>query len=228
MKLQVIAVVTIFTVLFTCTIAVSADDFFIECDEVIEQPKFSSLKKYYETHSGEPKPDMCFRLNDNEYLVTVTNIDRMAQGLYYYNSINNEMELYRAMPLIDVIDEFEGKGKKRYVILSWSNLHQRGWSYGYAILDLISQKGAKPFVVYDLLTVSEDPVSGLCGEWSPYGEKKRSRNEGRMQKINGYEIDDEETKKVSIVFSMSEQDCETLEIRSFERRFRLVDGKFTE
>jgi hypothetical protein len=228
MKSQMIAALAILTVLFTCTTTVRADNFFIECDVVFEESKYSPLKKYYESHPGEPKPDMCFRLNDNEYLITVTNIDRIAQGLYYYNSTKGEMELYRSMPLIDVKEEFVGGNNKRYVLLSWSNLHQRGWSYGYAILNLISQRGEKPFVVYDLLTVNEDPVSGLCGEWISKGEKKRSVNEGQMQKIDGYEIVNEDTKKVSIVFSVSEQDCKTLEIRAFQRIFRLVKSKFTE
>jgi hypothetical protein len=60
-----------------------AESFIIDCGEALSQKGFLKLTEYYDKHPDEPQPDMCFRLNNYEFLVTVTAIGRVGQGLYY-------------------------------------------------------------------------------------------------------------------------------------------------
>lgn len=212
---------------------VTAGDFFIDCGEALSQKGFLKLKEYYDANPDKPKPDMCFRLNNYEFLVTVTGTGRVAQGLYYYDAKENKMELYEGayMADIEVKKEFLGKNKKRYVLISWSNLAHGNWDYGYDILNLISKAGKKPFVLYNLLSVNEDPEAGLCGEWSSKdksgkAEKHQKIKEGITSRIKGYKILNEGTEKVKIVFTITEQDCKTLKRTTYEKVFSLVGDQF--
>ncbi len=72
--------------------ATASNNFFMECDKVLEKKEFLSLKAYYDKHPDEPHPDMCFRLNNNEFLITVTGTGRVFQGLYYFNSKEEKLE----------------------------------------------------------------------------------------------------------------------------------------
>jgi hypothetical protein len=225
-------IVILFTTLLIYGSNVTASNFFIECDKALEKKEFLPLKKYYDKHPDEPHPDMCFRLNNNEFLVTVTSTGRVFQGLYYFNS--KEEKLGRGEgggPNIEVKEEFLGKNNKRYVLLSWSNLSHGDWDYGFDILNLIPKREGKPFIVYNLLYVNEDPVSGLCGAWSSKdksGKIERHQNfkEGKKESIKGYKIIDQGTENVRIVFTITEQDCKTLEERTYQKTFHLVDGAF--
>lgn len=200
---------------------VSASQFFQECSGVLERPEFVVLKRYLDSKPELPRPDKCFRLNNNQFLVTVTNTGRVAQGLYYYDAKTNTYGLDggRYMPNINVVQEFIGPNNKRYALLSVSNLSHGDWRQGYSILNLIPTKEEKSYVHYNLLSWSEDPESGLCGTRISTGE---------ASSIGKPQITNEGTESVQIVFPVTEQDCVTSKKLTYSRTFALSDSTFKE
>lgn len=230
MKLQVFLLILLFSSVGF------ADNFFIPWDQALKKSEYTSLKKYYETHPDDQigiPPDQCFRLNNNEYLVIVTATGRMGQGLYYLNLKNGTFELHkhRAIPGIEIVQEFIATNQKRYVLLKWSNLHHGDLSNGYDILNLVPKKMGT-YELYNLFWVSEDPEVGLCGEWSSTDETGQVKHflkikEGKTQSIEGYEIKNTE-EGTKIIFFIKEQDCKTLNTRSFKKTYTLSEKKFIE
>lgn len=200
---------------------VSASQFFQECSEALEEPEFGALKKYLDSKQELPRPDKCFRLNNQQFLVTVTNTGRVAQGLYYYDAKTNAYGLDGGsyMPNVTVVQEFTGPNNKRYVLLSVSNLSRGGWWQGYSILNLIPTKDGKSYVHYSLLSWSEDPESGLCGT---------KILTGKASSIKSPQIANEGTESVQIVFPVTEQDCVTSKQTTYNKTFALNDGVFKE
>lgn len=200
---------------------VSASQFFQECSEALEEPEFGALKKYLDSKQELPRPDKCFRLNNQQFLVTVTNTGRVAQGLYYYDAKTNAYGLDGGsyMPNVTVVQEFMGPNNKRYVLLSVSNLSRGGWWRGYSILNLIPTKDGKSYVHYSLLSWSEDPESGLCGT---------KISTGKASSIKSPQIANEGTESVQIVFPVTEQDCVTSKQTTYSKTFALSDSVFME
>lgn len=215
---------------------VSANQFFQECSEALERPEFGALKKYLNSRQDLPPSDKCFRLNNHQFLVTVTDTGRVAQGLYYFDAKTNAYGLDGGsyMPNIDVVHEFMGPSGKRYVILSASNLSGGHWWQGYNILNLIPTKDGKSYIHYELLSWSEDPESGLCGHWTLTDritgktETHKKKSSGTASSIGKPEIVNEGTESVQINFAVTEQNCETSESRNYTKSFRLTDGRFQE
>lgn len=200
---------------------VPASQFFQECSEALEKPEFVTLKGYLDSKPELPRPNKCFRLNNNQFLVTVTNTGRVSQGLYYYDAKSNTYGLEGGsyMPNVDVVQEFIGPNNKRYVLLSVSNLSRGNWWQGYSILNLIPTKEGKSHVHYSLLSWSEDPESGLCGT---------KISTGKASSVDEPRITNEGTESVKIVFPVTEQDCVTSKIMTYSRTFALSDGTFKE
>ena len=215
---------------------VSAGQFFQECSEAIEKPEFSALKKYLDSNPELPQPDKCFRLNNYQFLVTVTDTGRVAQGLYYYDAKTDTYGLDDGsyMANIKVVQEFMGPNNKRYVLLSFSNLSRGDWWLGYSILNLTPTKDGKSYVHYSLLSWSEDPVSGLCGHWTSTDratgktELHKNKSTGTASSIKKPQIASEGTESVQIIFTVTEQNCETSQRNTYNRTFALSDGAFKE
>jgi hypothetical protein len=199
-----------------------AQNFFEPCDAALITAPYKSLSEYLQAHEAGLVPDMCFRLSNSEFLLTVTDAPRISQGLYHYDAKANKFDLSdgRSRPNVRVKREFEGKAKKRFVLLSWSNLHQGDWSSGYEILNLIPKKEDRSFVVYGLLSTSEDPQSGFCGT--------NSVTSGKTDAVKAVMVLNEGTESVRIVFDVTEQDCSTKKFREAKRVFGLIDGIFKE
>lgn len=197
--------------------------FFINCYNAFALKEFSALREFYDKHTEEPKPDKCLRLNNNEFLVTVTDTGRIAHGLYLIDIKHDKIEMEEVIPNIKVVTEFLGKNKKRYVLLSYSNLHAGYWSNGYLILNLIPRDSkGKSYILYSLLNVSEDPVAGLCGE-----KRERFIKEGgNAETLTSYKIIDEGTENVTLIFYATEENCKTLNKRAYTKKFKLVEGIF--
>jgi hypothetical protein len=197
-----------------------AQNFFEPCDAVLKMAPYKKLRDYLQAHETELAPDMCFRLSNFEFLLTVTNAPRISQGLYHYDAKANKFDLSdgRSWPNVRVKREFEGKANKRFALLAWSNLHAGHWASGYEILSLIPKNDGRSFVVYGLLDVSEDPQSGLCGS--------NSVARGKTNAVKAVTVLHEGTENVQIVFDVTEQDCSTIEFKVAKRIFRLNDGIF--
>lgn len=199
-----------------------AQNFFEPCDAALKTAPYKSLREYLQAHEAELVPDMCFRLSNSEFLLTVTDTPRISQGLYHYDAKANKFDLSdgRSRPNVRVKREFEGEAKKRFVLFSWSNLHQGNWSSGYEILNLISKKEDRSFVVYGLLGMSEDPQSGFCGS--------NFVTSGKTDAVTAVKVLNEGTENVRIVFDVTEQDCSTKMFREAKRVFSLINGIFKE
>ncbi len=214
----------------------SANQFFQECSEAIDKPEFSALKKYLNSRQDLPHPDKCFRINNYQFLVTVTDTGRVAQGLYYYDAKANTYGLDGGgyMPNIDVVQEFMGPNNKRYALLYASNLSRGGWWQGYSILNLIPTKDGKSYVHYSLLSWSEDPESGLCGHWistdrvTGKTELHKKISSGTASSIEKPQIVNEGMASIQMIFPVTEQNCETSERKTYNRTFVLSDGVFKE
>jgi len=200
-----------------------SERFFIDCYNAFALKEFSALREFYDKHTEETKPDKCFKLNNNEFLVTVTDTGRIAQGLYLTDIKKDKIEMENGyIAGIKVERELVGKKKKRYVLLSYSDLHAGYWSKGYFILNLIPRTEKKPYILYSLFNASEDPVDGLCGE-----KRERFIKEAEnAETINSYEIQNEGTEDVTLLFYITEENCKTLKKRTYTKKFKLADGIF--
>lgn len=199
---------------------VSASQFFQECSVALEKPEFAALKKYLDTNQKLPRPNQCFRLNNKQFLLTVTDTNRVGQGLYYYDAMTNSFGLDGGRySLVSVDREFAGLNNKRYVLLSFSNLSRGRWSQDYTILNLVPTKDRKSYIHYSLLSWIEDPVSGLCGT---------RISTGKARSIKTPQITNEGTESVQIIFQVTEQDCVTSEQTTYSKVFALRDGVFRE
>ncbi len=214
-----------------------AEDFFQDCQDVLNKPEFKVLQSYLQTRKDFPEPDECFRLNNSQFLMTVIDTGRMAQGLYYYDAKANTFGFSddHAMPLAIVVLEFLGPNKKRFVLLSASNLHRGNWDSSYSILNLIPvSQDRKPYVHYNILSWNQDPEHGLCGHQTGTSKKTgetflyKKISTGTAQSIEKPEVIEEGTNNVHLVFPVTEQNCETSEIKKYKKIFRLKDGVFRE
>jgi len=214
--------VTILFLLLLCSISlidaekVYAESFFMDCEAAFK------LKDFFDKHLDKPRPDQSFRLNNSEFLVIITDTGSVGQGLYFVNVKNNKMEIDDGYALMGVKKEFFGKNQKRYVLLATANLGSGSYSNGYSILNLIPRHNVKPYILYLLFDVSEDPIAGLCGE-------KRDRfikDHIKAEAVDSYKILNEDTENVTLVFYIIEENCETLKKRTYAKRFKLVDGIF--
>lgn len=195
--------------------------FFQSCDPVLGTPPFKRLSEFYAGHPENPKPDACFRLNNREFLVTVTDTGRVGQGLYYFNADNGTYDFpdgsYRAN--IEVMREFVGPNRKRFVILTSSNLHAGAWGIGYELLFLKPKKMGRSFETQELIFANQDPLNGMCGE---------SITEGTAAEVKDVRIEHEGTAETSVVFVVDSQVCPQGKERSYERRFVWSSGRFRE
>jgi hypothetical protein len=198
----------------------AAELYFRECDAALESPSFERLKTFYARNKNEPRPDNCFRLNRNEFLVTVTDAPRISQGLYYYDASADSFDLVdnQSRPNIKIRREFIGGGQKRYVLIKSSNLHNGSWSYSYEVLFLTSGKRRQSFVLMELLSGNEDPESGFCG----------SRLPQTATRIADFHVSEEGGANVRIEFAVEEEDCKTRTKRKYVRVFQPRESGFTE
>src|SRR6266478_219982 len=110
--------------------------FFHTCVDVLATPSFIPLHNFYLSNPDEPAPDSCFRLNDTEFLVTVTHTGPIAQGLYFFDA---KQGIYRFpdgayRESIKVETEFVGPNHKRFVLLSESFLKNGTLNESYELL----------------------------------------------------------------------------------------------
>lgn len=201
--------------------ASAGEPFFLPCDQAIDTPPFKQLREFYAGHPEEPRPDACFRLNNREFLVTVSDTGRVGQGLYYFNADTSTYEFpdgsYRAN--IEVIREVEGPNKKRFVILKTSNLHAGNWDIGYELLFLKPKENGRSFEIQELLLANQDPEIGMCG----------SRiTKGTATDVKDVRVEHEGTVDTTLVFVVNSQVCPKGKQRSYKRQFVWSSGRFRE
>lgn len=194
-----------------------AKSFFIDCVEAFKFKEFSTLVDFLNRHPNDPRPDSCFRLNNNEFLVIITDAGTVDHGLHYIATKEDKM-VKESGGLMGVAQEFLGKNKKRYVLLGWGS----PGAYGYSILNLIPKTNGKSYTEYNLIRVYEDPVSGYCGERKEYF----IRNNQNAADITSYKILNEGSEDVTIVFDITEENCKSSKKNKYTKKFKLVDGIF--
>lgn len=220
--------------------AAYAGAFFEDCNVALDREDFKVLKEfltYKEMKRVPPIPTECFRLNNFQFLMTVTSKSmwgEVGQGLYYYDGKLKKFEKVKGggKQNIKVYKEFFGGNHKRYVLLSWATLWRGKYSKGFDVINLVPTKNNKSFVYYNLITVSEDPKRGLCGEWvstNPNtGKDKHHKNiaNGKTKSINNIIINNAGTQDVSVEFIGNEQNCETSKNTIYKQTYKLEDGLF--
>jgi hypothetical protein len=221
---------------------VFGENFFVDCDKAMKKKVFSPLKIFLEDQSLYSEidgrvdclPKSCFRLNENEFLLTIPLSHNFRAGLYYVNLKNNNLILHGdvEMPNIEVQQEFTGKNKKRYALFSWGTLWHGIYSREYGVLNLVLKtKGKPPYVLYNIYSAHESD-SGLCGKWVDKNNKTgktaegQDIKEGKAHSVKRCRIENYGTDNVQIVFDIQEQNCLTLEKREYKKIVGLVDGVF--
>jgi hypothetical protein len=215
----------------------------MSCKDVLQEPDLQKVTEELASKIGASHPDKCYRLNDNEFLVTVQAAG-LGDGLYVFDVNENSIEQYESMPGIRVVKEFDGKQGQRYVLFRAGRLLHGYCTGGYNILQLASnqesgetaakhritahQRALKdlqpPVEVYNLFFTS---LGADCGGCAEYTEGERSIW-AVASKITGYRIFNEGSDDVKIVFDLKEQDCKTLKLRDYQKKFSLREGRFSE
>jgi hypothetical protein len=210
--------IIVFLVLLLSRLVV-AGNYFVDCEKALRSKDFSGLHAFYERNKDQPPPDKCFKMNNNEYLITVVDTGRIGQGLYYVNIKENKAQLDEGSytPNMKIEHEFLGKNKKRYALYSWSNLHGGNYETGYAVLFLTPKSDGKSWKTSSLFSVLGDPEGGLCGD--------RIKT-GKAGSVEGFKISGEGTEKVKIVFTVIEQDCKTLKTTTARKVFSQSGPEF--
>lgn len=205
---------------FAPNITYATEQFFRDCGSALETQEFQRLKAYYTKNKEEAGPSYCFKLNRDEFLVTVEDSGRIGQGLYYYDASNESYRLVdgKYCPNIEIKQEFIGAHQKRYVLIKCSNLHHGNWDYGYFVLYLAPGKKRQSFVFKELLWGNEDPESGICG----------SRIPDTAKAINVFHISGDGGENVRVEFTVVEEDCKTSSQKEYVRIFQPRDGDFVE
>jgi hypothetical protein len=201
--------------------ASAASQFFLPCGSALATQPFHRLQEFYADHATESQPDRCFRLNDREFLVTVSDTGRVAQGLYYFDADAGTYVFpdgaYRES--ISIKREFDGPNKKHFALIETSNLRLGNWSVSYEILFLKPGKGGRPFQLQRLLSASEDPEVGMCGTHI---------SQGAATSIVSVDVENEGTAGTMLVFVIKSQKCPNGEQWTDQRRFEWSSGSFAE
>ncbi|WP_457417702.1 hypothetical protein [Roseateles sp. P5_E7] len=202
---------------FATTGAAHAVTFFEPCEAALKTPPFKALQAFYAGKPELPNPDACFRLNNREFLVTVTDTAPIAQGLYFFDAGTSSYDFPDGAQrrAIKVKMEFdEQRSGKHFALLETSSLSGGEWFTGYQVLFLQPGKGTGSFALQRVLEVQADPESGMCGTHVRKGsaaEVKSVRPESDGQPL-------------TLVFHLAEQRCPAGPTRQVEKRF-VWDGQ---
>jgi hypothetical protein len=194
--------------LLAVTGAARATTFFEPCASALQKPAFKALQALYAGQPELPKPDACFRLNNREFLVTVSDTAPIAQGLYYFDARTGSYQFPDGAQRrgISVKMEFDDRFGKHFALLETSSLSGGEWFTGYQVLFLQPGKGAASFSLQPVLEVQADPESGLCGTHV---------RKGSAANVNSVHSDSDG----QLVFQMEEQRCPDGAPHKVEKRF---------
>jgi len=188
------------------------EPYFVSCEDALSSRPFQKLQNFYDSHPDEGEPDECFRLNNNEFLVTVNQTSRQAQGLYFFNakikSYGPAVENW-AEPGIHVVTEFKGPHEKRFVL--FESRDQNTWYSGvsYYLLYLTPYKSGKPYVFSTVLSAE--------AYWSKEGEACEQSADKPATDIDSYKVEQPGTDDTHLVFNVKEWNC-TSNNKSYLRR----------
>ena len=116
-----------------------ATAFFEPCESALKTPAFNALQVFYAGQPELPKPDACFRLNNREFLVVVTDTAPIAQGLYFFDARTGSYDFPDGARRrgISVAMEFDDRSGKHFALLKTSALGGGEWFTGYQVLLLL-------------------------------------------------------------------------------------------
>jgi hypothetical protein len=201
---------------------VRSQTYFVDCDTAFKQKEFSPLAEYFKKQPyTEHSPDQCFKLNNREFLVTVTDAARIAQGLYFcdINKASCSLHNHISTPAIKIERDFTGENGKRFVLISWSNLHSGNLNYGYDVLYLVPRTNKYPFIIEHIISVNESPTNGLCSYETDVVPPA-------AESIESYKVKNEGTKQMTLEFKIANQNCKTNFNTLRTVIFSYIDGKF--
>jgi hypothetical protein len=200
--------------------ALAGEPQFLVCEQALYTPQFIRLVAFYGRHPELPKPNECFRLNDREFLVTVTADARVAQGLYYFDSATQTYDLadgaYR--PEVSIAREFD-IARKHFVLVESSNLNAGQWNTIYEVLFLRPKGAGRPFEIQRLLELQQDPEEGMCGS---------RLLEGTAAKVESIDVSVRCTEANMIAFELKTQSCPGGAIETRRPTFEWNGSSFVE
>jgi hypothetical protein len=190
------------------------ESYFADCGGALAGKSFSGLNGYINTHWKDVRPDLCLKINDSEFLVISGAAPKTEQGLYYIN-VKTKVEEFDVLPSLKVREEFT-INRKRMILLS--NVHSRQGinETDYLILYLGKSRDKKPYKI-QFLESGVDYAGKLCSEYVKW-------DVGR--EIAGYRVMDRDTESMAIYFTVKEQDCRTLELKTRILKYLHRKGEF--
>lgn len=168
-------------------------------------------------------PDSYFEISNNKYLVSITSVGRIGQGLYFVNLNNSHIErIVGGFPKLKNVLRNES-----IAVLIFANTGlNRGqmWTQYYVLNFLHSKATGPPYEKSNLIYVVEDGESGLCG-----GDKNRAKsiNLSKATIISSYSFIDKNNDSIpDIIFNIDEMDCQSWEKRSYQTIYLFNNGKY--
>lgn len=199
------------TLALLSTGSAQASTFFEPCESALKTPAFAALQAFYAGKPELPKPDACFRLNNHEFLVTVTDTAPIAQGLYFFDARTGSYDFPDGAQRrgLSVKMEFDERSGKHFALLETSSLGNGEWFTGYHVLFLKPGKGTGSFALQKVIEVQADPEVGLCGTHV---------SKGSAAKVKCVRPDSDGP-SLALVFQLGEQRCPAGATHQVEKRF---------
>lgn len=188
-----------------------ASTFFLPCEAALKTPPFKTLQAFYASRPELAEPESCFRLNDREFLVTVSNAGRRAEGLHHFDAESGAYGLVDATfsPALRVRHEFDGPNRKHFALLESSDMHAGDWINDYSVLFLTPKTNGRVFSRQFLV----DTVQGESGLCPGNPTLKLASSLASLQ------IDNEGTDQVTLVFTIRTQRCPKGTVTQILKRF---------
>ena len=114
------------------------DEYFQQCSDALKNADYNKLKAYAE--SKNISPQLCQRLNNNEFLYTAGE----GYWIYFYyckaseaNELDCKKDGYSHYPDLEIEKRFSSKNGKQFVLFKSSQLSHGSYGEGFTIFHLV-------------------------------------------------------------------------------------------
>lgn len=235
--------------------------YFEQCDSALKKPSFHLLAQYLDAHNGlldqdddESQPDICFQLNNHEFLVIAATLGRSSNysdGTYLCD-LNQKQWARRGrdsqrqcessdttsgLGQPSVVSEFDDGMGKHFVLFESETIESRSViAQSYAVFHLTKPNEAThglPFSTQNLVSAENYGV-----DWGDDSKDNPNdglcpligsdSNNGQQDNIDKYVIGQDTAGHADLKFNITQEDCHTHKIKQYTREFVFKQGKFQE
>jgi hypothetical protein len=211
-------ILTIVLLSFTAISFADAEKFIKFRDNPEEQKR---LESFVSKRVGPP--ESYFVINNNKFLVSITSVGRIAQGLYFVDLSSSHIErIVGGFP--ELKKEFRNKNTTVLIFANTGLNRGQMWTQYYEINFPETNNTDQSFGRSNLINVVEDGESGFCG-----GDKHRAKsiNLTKATRIRSYTFSDKNIDSIpDILFNVDEMDCQSWEKRSYQVIYIFKNGKY--